>query len=246
MIRVLRRQFNRLSLAAATLLFAVAVVPTATAGSFRLSPIYGEVPPTHSVITYTLSNPGEVPVTLQVEGRPWSSDGDDANRARAGHPDLVIVPRILTLKPGEKRPVRVALRRARTQEQAYRVVVQELPPPPPAGFVGMRAVIAQDVPLIFMVGGEPGRPAWTVRRQPDGQVMIISNNPGRRFLRVVDLALVDTRGAILAKRDGGAYLLAGQEQKWPLKTSATVEVGELVRLRYSVDGKAQEIPVTIQ
>lgn len=242
----MNRRKIRLPLVLAGLLLAIAVVPTAVAGSFRLSPIYGEVPPNQSVITYNVSNPGDVPVTLQIEGRPWTHGDADAGHARSGHPDLVIVPRILTLQPGEKRPVRVALRGSRTREQAYRIVVQELPPPPPPGFVGMRAVIAQDVPLIFMAQGQPGHPAWNVQRQADGRVVVTTNNPGERFLRVVDMTLVDSRGAVLAKRDGGAYLLAGEEQDWPLKTLARVQTGESAQLRYSVDGRAKETSVTIR
>jgi len=211
-----------------------------------LAPIYGEVAPGQSVLTYTITNTGDAPVTLQIDAEAWQQDAARGD-FQAPTTALVVVPRMLTVAPGERRPARVALRdRERDQEVAFRVTVTEVPPAPEPGATRLRTVIAQNVPLVFTVSGQPGPLAWQARLQPDGQLHLQATNQGERFLRVVNIGIVDPRGAVLGKRDGGAYILAGQSTGWVLPTPARLQKGSTARLQYDVDGKRVEVPLSIE
>lgn len=230
---------------ASALLLACAMAPMAQAGNFQLTPIYGEVKPDQSVLTYTVTNGGTVPVTVQIDANAWeqSANGDREVPTTA----LVIAPRMLTVAPGERRPARIALRdRMRAKEAAFRVTVKEVPPPALPGASQLRTVLAQNVPLVFVVPGEPGPLAWRARRQADGRLQLQVVNSGPRFIRVVNIAVVDARGTVLAKRDGGAYILAGKTIGWPLATTARISKGSAVRLQFDRNGKRQEVPLTIE
>jgi fimbrial chaperone protein len=224
---------------------ACAIGSMAYAGTFQLMPVYGEAKPDESVLTYTLTNHGGEPITLQADARRWEQDAGTGDREESTG-DLVIVPRIVSIPPGESRALRVALRdRARRSERAFRFIVQEVPRPPPAGFVGMQAVVAQNVPLVFTVAGQPRSLEWRPHLQADGSIRLVASNPGPRFVRVVDIRLVDARGALLARREGGAYVLAGKATSWPLTTHAVLSRGDVVRLRFEQGGRQQEVPVTV-
>lgn len=237
---------HNLRLRVSAALLACAMAPMAQAGNFQLTPIYGEVKPDQSVLTYTITNGGTTPVTVQIDANAWEQDPSTGDR-EVPTTALVVAPRMLTVAPGERRPARIALRdRQRTGEAAFRVTVKEVPPPPAPGSTELRTVIAQNVPLVFTVAGAPGPIAWQARLRPDGRVHLQAANPGARFLRVVDVAVVDARGAILAKRDGGAYILAGKTTGWTLATPAQLAKGSNVRLQYDLDGKRQDVPLTIE
>jgi fimbrial chaperone protein len=227
-------------------LLACAMAFMAQAGNFQLTPIYGEVAPGQSVLTYTITNGGDTPIVVQIDAMAWEQDPASGDR-ELPTTALVIAPRMLTVAPGERRPARIALRdRNRNREAAFRVTVKEVPAPPVPGATQLRTIVAQNVPLVFTVAGEPGPLDWQARLQPDGRLHLQVGNPGARFLRVVDIAIVDPRGAILAERDGGAYVLAGQTVGWTLATPARLEKGTPARLQYDLGGRRVEVPLTIE
>jgi fimbrial chaperone protein len=218
----------------------------AQAGNFQLTPVYGEVRSGESVLTYTVTNGGTAPVNVQIDAKAWEQDPVAGDR-EIPTDALIIAPRVMTVAPGERRPARIALRdRKRAREAAFRVTVTEVPPPPTPGATELRTVVAQKVPLVFSVPGEPGPLQWRVKLQPDRRLRVQVANPGQRFIRVVNIAVVDQRGAVLAKRDGGAYILAGKSVGWPLATPVRPASGSVVRLQYELNGRRVDVPLTIE
>src|SRR5690606_23516517 len=120
---------------------------------------------------------------------------------------VVVAPRVLTLPPGEDRLVRVALREKPMGEVPFRVHFREVPPPVQPGFVGVRTLVNQNVPLIFLAAGDSD-PQWRVVLTGD-QLTLSATNSGERYFRSGAIELADARGAVLARRDGSLHLLSG-------------------------------------
>jgi fimbrial chaperone protein len=77
----------------------------------------------------TIANDTEDPMTFEVSLVSWTQDAD-AKDIYADSDDLVFFPRLVTVKPGDKRLIRVGLRgRAESiEEKAYRLMILEIPP----------------------------------------------------------------------------------------------------------------------
>lgn len=228
------RSLARRLLSAALLL----VTGSATAGGFHLSPVLAEAAPGQHVASFRLSNTSESRSSVQVEIAEWRQS--PAGETRVPTAEVVVVPRILTLGPGQQRIVRLALRGERDRERAFRVAFRELPAAAAADFVGVRTLLHVDVPLFFSVARDAGDAEWSIIRGADGTLKLEARNAGRRYLQPAGLQLSDARGARIGRVAGPLYVLAGQTMRWPLADAANVAVGETVRIRYLAGGQTVE------
>jgi fimbrial chaperone protein len=83
-----------------------------------------------ATVTVTLSESARAPLRLQAGLQTWTQDIHGANTGEPSE-DLLIIPAIAELKPGDKQVFRLALRRpgASTHELAYRLVLEDLNEP---------------------------------------------------------------------------------------------------------------------
>ena len=216
--------------------------PAVTAGGFQVSPVLARIQPGQQVATFTLGNAGSQPVTVQVDVMDWRQDTDGDHFVPSV--SVVVAPRVLTLPPGEDRLVRVALRSKPVGEVAFRVHFREVPPPAQPGFVGVRTLVSQNVPLMFLAAGAAA-PQWKVILS-GGQLTLSASNAGERYFRSGAIEVADDRGAILARRDGSLHLLSGSTGRWPLLTHARISRGDTVRLRFPADPELAEISLIVE
>jgi fimbrial chaperone protein len=221
----------------------LALVPClATAGGFQVAPTIAEVAPGTHVASLEVRNNNDQPVTVQVDALAWSQSekGDQLDPATG----VVVVPRIATLAPHAIQLVRVAVQGESGHERAYRLRLREVPPPPPPGFMGVRTLVEQLVPVFFQTDGADAA-TWTVRMQPSGALTLGATNSGARHLALANVRLVDARGGILAERKGPGYVLAGQSVQWSLDTHAHLGHGDAVRLEFFNHGTPQAVPAHV-
>lgn len=218
---------------------------TASAGSFRISPTLAEVVPGASVASFHVTNSGTEPLPMQIEAFAWTQDeGADRHVPAA---DLVIVPRIATIPPGQTQLIRVARRSAaREREVAYRIHFVELPLAGGTSSVEVRTTVRFDVPLFFAAGDDPAKLRWSLALAADGKARLNAENLGGQYVRVASLRLVDARGALLAERKGPLYVLAGRASRWPLTTHARLRTGDTVILEADLSGRADTQSLIIQ
>ncbi|MDB6163599.1 MAG: hypothetical protein JWL98_1031 [Xanthomonadaceae bacterium] len=229
----------------AGVLLALAICsPAVFAGGFQVSPTIAEVPAGTKVASFELRNTGSDATTVQVDVLAWDQS-DQAGDSLVPANDIIVVPRVATLEPDGGQLVRIALRHPATGEQSYRVRLREVPPPPPPGFMGVRTLIEQVVPLFFVAAGEP-KVAWHATLSDKGELLLGAANSGPHYLRIVDIQLVDQRGAILADHHGPGYVLAGHAMRWPLVTHARLARGDLLSLQFKRDGSLQSVPLAVE
>lgn len=199
---------------AVSVLVALSLASTGAAAATTLSiaPTRLDLSPERPAAALTVRNDGQAPVLVQVETFAWraSPATSDLEPTR----DLLAVPPLLRLAPGEKQIVRVARRSGPLPrvEETYRVLVSEVPER--AQGSGVRLALRLSLPVFVTPPGARAEPRWDLRRQREGLVLAVTNL-GDAHLQVHRVRLL-AGGRVLPVDPAPAYVLAGQTHHWPL------------------------------
>ncbi len=128
-MKTLERLTGRAVGFAAVLLFCAGYPLTAYA-AVDISPVLVEMSEQQNKQVVRISNSGETPKSFQVDVVAWSQSDED-REIYTPTDELLAVPPLFTLQPGEQQVVRIGLMRAADtdKELSYRVFLTELEPP---------------------------------------------------------------------------------------------------------------------
>lgn len=219
-------------------------VGNAHAANFSITPIIGDIAPDSSIAVFQVQNRDSRALSVQIQAYEWTQiDGQDV---RVAATDLIVVPPIATVDPGQTQLVRIALRGDdRTREHAYRVMVREIPRAAPnGGGAALTTVLTFDVPLFFAPQGGERRFEWRIGRGGDGAPALLVRSTGSRFTRFDHIRVVDRAGQDM-KLGGPLYVLAGAQRSWPLPASLAdaLKHDTELTLIYSIGGRETSIPL---
>lgn len=210
------RPYARLSAALCCLLVSAAA---ASAASLTVAPILIEAPGT-GVATVTLRNRENRPLNAQVRVFRWTQDaGEDRLEPTE---DVVVSPPVVTIEPGGDYTVRV--QRATSgdvaAEEAYRVVVDELPNPNRQRNGTIAVVLRYLIPAFFL-SPDASQPhvAWSVQTR-DGRAMLVATNNGDKRLQLADLKVKGGGRTVMVGKGLAGYVLGHSTRAWPLPASA--------------------------
>jgi fimbrial chaperone protein len=208
---------GRLKATAAGLAVAAALAGGASAGNLTVAPTRIDLAGGRSAGVLTLMNNASTPVTVQVQTFAWNSSTDLADLQPTR--ELLAVPPVLQIPPGEKRPIRVALRAAPPgdREESYRLIVTEVPQRVRGG--GVQFALRLSLPVFATPKGAGPEAFWMLRRAGKAQVLQVQN-AGNAHLQVTRIRLLGADGKELQTIDKSAYVLAGQHQAWPVALPA--------------------------
>lgn len=224
----------------------LAAAGMAQAAGLSVTPISLEFAPAVPVQALWLSNTGEQKLDAQLRVFAWTqAQGSDQLAATR---ELVLSPPMVSLQPGQRQLVRVVRSGPEPKaEQAYRILVDELPLARPQQ--GLNFVMQFSIP-VFAGTRADAQPqtAWSLQRVAGKPVLVTRNNGGRRA-KITELSLLDAQGQSLLQRSGLlGYVLPGAERRWPLaldeKTINAAEIqaqinGEATRQKLSVESGAR-------
>jgi fimbrial chaperone protein len=188
-----------------------------------------------------VSDVGTAPV--RVQARLYSWHGGEGGEVYTATQDIGFSPAIFQILPGSNQIVRlVALAPRGAQEAAYRLFIDQLPPPARANSVTLpvRFVIP-----VFVAGSQgASRPALSWQASVHaGQVTLTAINRGSAHARIADLAYVETGAHHVVAPGLSGYVLAGERHSWnfpfrgsSLEISAQTEQGDV----------HQSVPLTAQ
>jgi fimbrial chaperone protein len=221
---------------------AALAVGTAQAGSLRVSPVLFEVSQARPTATLTLQNQGDAPMIVQVRVFLWRNGptGDVLTPTT----DVAASPPFATVAAGAEQTVRL-VRVAPgppVDEQAYRVLVDELPNPDRSDGHLVTLLMRHSMPL-FVEGNGLRRPdvAWAVSADASGYHLTAANHGARRE-RIADVRLYDAAGALLAEQGGLlGYVLGGSGSDWRLSLKTG---GAPSRLSIETDLGHQDVTVS--
>ncbi len=239
---------QRLATLALAALAAAAWLPSATAGSFSISPLRVDLARNTPTAALTVRNDGDAAVVVQAEVLAWSqADGQDVLDPTR---DLIASPAVFTLPPKGTQLVRVALRRdpdAR-RELSYRLVVQEVPSAPEPGFMGLQVALRMSLPVfVAATAPTPARLEWSAGHDTDGSLAVTVLNPSDTHARVLGFTLATAAAAPAAfEQPVATYVLPGQSYRWRFGTGTA---GQALAPRYTITGRTdagdftEELPV---
>ena len=181
----------------------------ALAGSFNISPIVVNLSADGSPETIRVQNLESQPVLIHVEARAWAEQIDEAEKTLS----ILAVPPVVEVAANGDQVVRLAVRQssASRQEQAYRLVISEVPRSVAQGENALSFALRFVLPVFVTPEGAAPAPNWTLTTGSDGTAELVVVNQGTAHVRLKELTL---GGSSLA--EGSTYVLAGETKSWPL------------------------------
>jgi fimbrial chaperone protein len=216
----------------------------ALAGSFMVTPVRATLSAKQPVAALTVRNESQEATVVQVEVVTWTQrEGSDVYAATR---DILATPPIFTVAPGASQLVRIGLRRDADpgRELAYRVFLQEVPPPAKSDFRGLRVALRMGIP-VFVLPPTAVAPLLQWRAEAaQGGVSLSLKNEGNAHVQLTDLRLVLPAGGELAREQMSTYVLPGQSRGWRFNRSAPA--GASLRLSARTDGGDLETDVKVE
>ncbi|MER9997364.1 molecular chaperone [Mesorhizobium sp. M0051] len=187
----------------------------AHAESLQVQPALVDVVAPGAASTITLRNDGQTPSNVQIRVFRWSQA--DGQESLLPTQDVVASPPGATLQPGADYVVRIVrvAKRPIASEEAYRLLVDELPDASRAKTGTVRLLVRHSIPVFFS-SPERTPPAvdWTVSKQ-DGRLIVSAHNKGSTRLRVSALSLRDAGGHKISFGGGlVGYALGQSTMRW--------------------------------
>jgi fimbrial chaperone protein len=214
--------------------------PPAEAGAFSVVPVRLQFGPRDRSVAVTLANQGNAPIALQAELYAWQQRPDGTDQL-AVTDDLILAPPIIRLAPQAQQVVRLALLRpADPQRQlTYRMIVRELPElsSTTPDTVSVPVALALSLPVFITPAMAQREVSCAVERAEAG-VQARCENKGNAHALVREAALKQG-DAVVARFEGGAYLLPGASRPIALKGSIAVATDSM-RLVVTYDDDRQE------
>ena len=204
--------------AACGLFFFVMCASVANASKIGVSPVRLTLSDNQKIDSLSVRNNGTEPITMQMEVLSWSQR--EGKAVFAATRELLANPPIFTIPAGNSQLVRVGLRRApdAQRELAYRVILQELPPPPNPDAMGMFMTMRISLP-VFVLPEIDTKPVllWQAARTSQGALKISLSNSGNAHIQIKNfkLSLLDSAQPWLTQQSSD-YVLAGQSRDWIL------------------------------
>jgi fimbrial chaperone protein len=196
---------------ALVLLFAV----PGGAASLQVQPALVDVQAPGAASTVTLHNEGQAPITVQIRVFRWSQhDGEETLQPTQ---DVVASPPAVTLPPNADYVARIVrvVKRPVSGEEAYRLLVDELPDASRARPGSVMLLVRQSIPVFFATPGRaPAAVNWTISRD-GGQIVVSAHNKGDSRLRISALSLCDASGKKISFGKGLlGYALGRSTMRW--------------------------------
>jgi fimbrial chaperone protein len=219
---------SRIITAAFAAACAAATPLAASAAALQVSPVLLQVRAPGSTTSMTLRNEGARPLTAQARVFRWTQvDGKDVLEPT----NLVVAsPPIVNLASRVDYAVRVVRtnRQAVAREEAYRLLVDEVPDESRRVQGTITLAVRHSIPIFFMPEDAAApRLSWSVRNE-GGRVTVTARNEGGRRVRISRLKVSDGTTMVSFGEGLIGYALAGSSMSWtrtaprPLGGSVTV------------------------
>ena len=218
---------NRLLSWTGGLMFAAALEWTAmgraSAAELDVSPVRLELDSGARGVVMNVRNKGNATTRFQASVYSWVQD-EEGRMSLAPTQDLFFFPSMLTLEPGESRPIRVGSSSApQDTERSFRIVVEELPPlQPSTQATGLNVLTRVSIPVFLAPKKKTlhGQIDEAVLRESKFHVRV--KNPGtvNFFIRNLRVRGLDAKGKRLVEQEEpGWYVLAGDSQVYAMEVA---------------------------
>jgi len=221
--------------------------PPAQAGAFSISPVRIHMTPRERVVAVTISNEGETEVALQAELHSWTQTEDGADTLQPTE-DLILAPPIIRLAPKARQVVRLALLRPADplRQLTYRLIVREVPEitQPSNQTLQVPITLALSMPVFITPPGAQRQLVCEVQRSESRKLGALCSNHGNAYTQVRELAF-RRDDKVLARFEGGAYILPGSGKWLPVEEEPSLTPGPVRMDVHLDDGTVQSTTVVL-
>lgn len=218
------------------LLLGFAATHPARAGNYGVSPLDFQFSAQRRSGVLTITNEDKAPISLRVRAMRWTQNAEGAD-VYEDSADLVFFPKRVELQPGEKKIVRLGVNAVpQDGERAYRLFVDELPPPEePGQRSGTRLAVLVSIGVPVFLTPEGAESALEVEQARLGEALEMTvNNRGKARVRIS--RIVSGEGAELAQNIPGRYVFPGVRKSFRIQAAAPACAAGRTRLRVDADG----------
>lgn len=191
------------------------------AGGFAVVPLRAELGKNRTS-SLTVTNTEEAK-TFEVRAVSWKQQNREDRYAQTD--ELLLAPATFRLEKGASQVVRIQLNRPLdSDEHAYRVFIDEVPPAKAIGGNSLKTVVSMAIPIFVAPASGPiakGQAALKASLAKD-VVSIELNNTGKANLKLREWVLSSAKAGDLLKVPSAAYVLTGNTLKgeYPLAIQA--------------------------
>jgi fimbrial chaperone protein len=211
------------------------------AGSYTVKPVRIELSARQLRTTIQIQNLGDEPTTIQAHVVAWSAKG--AEEVLTDNDEILLNPPIFTIPAGRTQFVRLGLRRPPpdTREATYRLILEEVPPPPKPGFNGLNTVLKISVPIFFKPRVSSPQLAWTVQRTSDQEVKLSVQNSGNAHVQIRKLAVTAGEAPESGFVQGTVtYVLQNARKEWVIHNEQLAAADKLLVQAQTDNGDIRE------
>lgn len=219
----------------------------AWAGVFSVTPVRIYMTPRDRAVAVIITNEGDTGVVLQADLNTWSQKQDGTDEQ---HPteDLILSPPIIKLAPKARQVVRLAsLKPADASRQlTYRMILREVPEAAQFRDHSIQMPIALALSLPVFITPPPAKREISCRvvHSDASSLGASCTNTGAAYAQVREVLAI-RHSQVLAKFEGGTYILPGAQQTISVKGSRAITAGP-AQLKVSFDdGKSQLFDVVL-
>ncbi len=190
------------------------VLPSVALAQVAISPVRIDLSDDHTKDVIRVSSQSDKTVSYQVEIVSWSQT-EERREIYSPTEDVLAVPPLFTLQPGEEQIVRIGMltNADPSIEQSYRMFITELagPQEETAESTGVNMRLRLGVPVFISPGALPHATLDHIdSRQMENQLFMQMRNGGNTHVRISEIKF-QASGASEAKEEAAAiYVLAGQ------------------------------------
>lgn len=211
----------------------------ATAGGLDVNPTRIDLAPDRNQAMVTVRNNSAEPVVIQSQVAGWTQVGGDDLYVPSR--DILVSPPLATIPPGGSQIVRMAVRRDRPVDRAlaYRLFVEELPPPPKPGASALAVTLRLGIPVFVASAKGDARPVlrFSGTRLARNRVVVVLQNDGNAHVRITEIALSSrTDAPPVAAHSELVYVHPGQKRVWTLSMEGEVPGNLPLRIKATTDG----------
>lgn len=232
------------ALALATLALAT---PVLHAGAFSVTPVRIYMKPNDRAVALTIVNEGTTEVALQADMNSWTQQPDGTDVIELTE-DMIVSPPIIKLAPRARQVVRLARLQPPDlgRQLTYRLIVREVPEAtaPRDKTIQVPIALALSMPVFITPPHAAPVVDCTLSRTGAQALEARCANTGTAYAQIREI-LVSRGDALLARFEGGTYILPGAGRTLAIKGDQAVAPGRArMDVRYD-DGKTQRFDVTL-
>lgn len=234
---------------AAGILIASIFITQAHAASLQVAPILLEFSPQEKVKELWLTNTGNESIRAQVRVNAWTQNNQ--KDILTNSKDLIASPMVISIPAGQRQLVRLIRNTqiASTTEQAYRLIVDELPDSQNNVQSGLQLLLKYSIPVFLKVSDSNDTDQGITSLQGmsfqyNKQTLII-NNQSSHYKRLSQFMYIDALGKKIPIQMGlMGYVLSGKSMQWKIPNNINITHGGKFIAVVNMDLREQTLPLS--